>query len=154
MCTFAPLVALPSFTRVFIGGVGVDGNRRARLLRIQFRRPVHVRLASGGVRARLWSENLSLGGMFVRSDRTPRVGTHVLIWLEASGRVLPFALAEVVYRRTPEEAALYGGIPGFGVKFVGMRARARELVTVLVQTLMPHRAIGGRGAPQPIPLAG
>lgn len=130
----------------------MERTRKARQLRIRFRRPVHVRLASGGARARLFAENLSYGGMFIGALRTPKVGTRVLIWFEARGHVLRFAEAEVVFRREPEEAHLYGGRPGFGVRFTRMGPRARALLEVLVSAQLLRRALTPR-PPDPGPLA-
>jgi hypothetical protein len=79
----------------------------------------------------LSSANLSLGGMFVINDGEPVLcGTRVSLALEASGRLLDFAQAEVVHCAPT----------GFGVRFIHLRPRARALVEHLV-------ARGGTGGP-------
>jgi hypothetical protein len=66
--------------------------------------------------------NLSLGGMFVASETALPPGTAVALALEASGKQLEFAEAEVVWQAPS----------GFGVRFTKLRPRARALVEHLV----------------------
>jgi hypothetical protein len=80
----------------------------------------------------LQASNLSLGGMFVQAGAAPAMGTRVALTLEAAGRWLDFAEAEVAWV----------GTRGFGVRFTNLRPRARALIEHLV-------ARGGTGETSP-----
>jgi hypothetical protein len=114
----------------------------ARLPRVRFKHPVRVVPLDGQPRAwRVLSANISKKGMFLRMPEPLAPGTRVALSLEAGGRVLPFAQAEVVWRRT-HESAMPGRHAGFGVRFVSyMHPRAPELVTYLVANLDTGRPL-------------
>ena len=81
------------------------------------------------------ASNLSKEGMFLRMPTPFDAGTKVALSLEAGGRVLPFAQAEVVWRDL-DEAKSPGRAAGFGVRFTGfLHPRAHELVDYLVTNL-------------------
>jgi Tfp pilus assembly protein PilZ len=101
--------------------------------RISFPRPVHVlSLAGRATPKRLFSSNLSLGGMFVRTPAPLSKGERVRLSLEAKGRVLPFAEGEVTFTLPPSEAWGKGRLPGFGVRFTRLPGRSRALIEYLV----------------------
>lgn len=73
--------------------------------------------------------------MFLKMPTPFEMGTKVALSLEAGGRVLPFAQAEVVWRNL-EESKQPGRGAGFGVRFTGfLHPRAHELVDYLVDNL-------------------
>jgi hypothetical protein len=96
--------------------------RASRPPRVPFERLLGVTPDGQSGTALLHSINLSLGGMFVRAANAPTQGTRLALSLEAAGRWLEFAEAEVAW---------VGG-RGFGVKFTNLRPRARALVEHLV----------------------
>lgn len=110
---------------------------------MRFKRPVRVvPLEEGPPRAfRVIAGNLSRRGMFLQMPQPFAEGTQLALSLEAGGRVLPFAQAEVVWRE-------YGQAPitsGAGVRFTSfLHPRAHELVQYLVEHL-------DRGLPLPSP---
>lgn len=119
--------------------------------RVRFKHPVRVVPLGGAPRAyRLLASNLSSHGMFLAMPTPLEPGTRVALSLEAGGRVLPFAEAEVRWKRLqPQKGA--GAASGFGVRFVNyLHPRARELVEYLVANLdtgkpLPEPAASRRG---------
>ena len=82
--------------------------------RVRFKHPVRVVPIGGPPRAyRVLSANLSREGMFLKMPTPFDTGTKVALSLEAGGRVLPFAQAEVIWRDL-EESKLPGRGAGFG----------------------------------------
>jgi len=103
--------------------------------RVRFKHPVRVVPLGGSPRAyRLLSSNLSSNGMFLAMPTPLEPGTRVALSLEAGGRVLPFAEAEVRWKRLQPQKG--GAASGFGVRFVNyLHPRAQELVQYLVANL-------------------
>lgn len=62
--------------------------------------------------------NISTGGMFVRTERPLQVGTDVIVDVTFPGRETFCAQARVVRRVSPEQAAATGQIPGVGLELV------------------------------------
>lgn len=111
--------------------------------RIPFVRPVHVLSKTrGAAPIRLFSSNLSGGGIFLRASRAFPPGTRLELFLEAAGRVLPFAEGEVVFVLPPVVAHRAGRLPGFGVKFTRMAPKARALLEALVLRSGAHALLG------------
>ncbi|MBX5481593.1 MAG: AMIN domain-containing protein [Myxococcaceae bacterium] len=106
-----------------------------RLQRVPFTRPVHVQWAGAASRARrMLAGNLSLGGMFVRSNVAVAPGTKLSVALEARGRALPFAEAEVIWSSDPSQPTPPGRLPGFGLRFLRfLHPRAPALLDFLVR---------------------
>ncbi len=104
--------------------------------RVRFKHPVRVVPIGGPPRAyRVLASNLSKEGMFLRMPTPFDAGTKVALSLEAGGRVLPFAQAEVVWKDL-EESKAPGRGAGFAVRFTGfLHPRAHELVDYLVANL-------------------
>lgn len=101
-----------------------------RLERVPFPRPVHVSFLADGEglgeqSVRVEAENLSHGGMFVRTEEQPELGSAVSVGLEARGKIFPFAEGEVVWFKEPLDARP----PGFGVRFTKfLNPRSPELI--------------------------
>jgi hypothetical protein len=109
-------------------------NQRAP--RVPFQRPLAVTpIGEGDQRRQLQSLNLSLGGLFVKADEAPPLGTPISLELGAAGRYLGFAEGEVAWVRTR-------GDRGFGVRFTQLKPNAQALVEHLV-------ARGGTGDAKP-----
>src|SRR4051794_10531927 len=115
--------------------VGGEGGRQPALVRrIPFVHPVRVRpLSEVLLSERLFATDLSRGGMFVRSTRPLAPGTRLEIGMEAKGLILPFAQAEVAWRRTVDEASSQQKLPGFGLRFVELKPSSRALVEHLMR---------------------
>jgi hypothetical protein len=114
--------------------------------RVRFKRPIRVvPLIEGPPRAyRVLSGNLSKQGMFLSMPEPFQAGTRVALSLEAGGRVLPFAQAEVVWRNLVDTKHPVGGpgTSGFGVRFTNfLHPRAHELVQYLVDNLDTGRPL-------------
>jgi hypothetical protein len=103
----------------------MDGSFAPRAPRVPFARPVCITTGSDHAPLRLSAADLSRGGLFVACARPPATGTRVCVALHAAGRDLPFAEAEVAWRRER-------GNSGFGLRFTRLRPRAAELVELLV----------------------
>ncbi|HZH04280.1 MAG TPA: PilZ domain-containing protein [Myxococcaceae bacterium] len=113
-----------------------------RLLRVPFRRPVHVALLERQVpQQRLWAENLSSGGMFIRAAEPLEPGVRVSLSLESAVGLVPFAEGEVVWRRAYDENSERTAT-GFGLRFTSLRPESRALVDVFIK----H---GGTPVPSP-----
>ncbi len=84
---------------------------------------------------RTLTANVSHKGLFLRMPEPLPLGTKVALSLEAGGRVLGLAQAEVVWGRV-HESQLPGRFPGCGLRFTEfMHPRAEELVSYLVRNL-------------------
>ena len=103
--------------------------------RITFIRPMRVRPATFGVApVRLFSSNLSRGGVFLRSSRSWAPGTRLELFLEIGGHIRPFAEGEIAYTLCPPAAYEACRLPGFGVKFTSLGPRSQGLLEVLLQS--------------------
>ncbi len=118
--------------------------------RVRFKKAVRVvPLVDGPPRAfRVLSGNLSKQGMFLAMPEPLAEGTKVALSLEAGGRVLPFAQAEVMWRSVGEGDGTVqpgkgaAGGAGFGVRFTNfLHPRAHELVEYLVSNLDTGRPL-------------
>ena len=118
--------------------------------RVRFKHPVRVVPIGGPPRAyRVLASNISKEGMFLRMPTPFDAGTRVALSLEAGGRVLPFAQAEVVWRDL-EETKAPGCGAGFGVRFTGfLHPRAHELVDYLVANLDSGKPLNAPQAASP-----
>jgi hypothetical protein len=106
--------------------------------RVPFQRPLAITpigQGNGDERRQLEALNLSLGGLFVKADEAPPLGTPISLELGAGGRYLGFAEGEVAWVRTR-------GDRGFGVRFTQLKPNAQALVEHLV-------ARGGTGETKP-----
>jgi len=84
--------------------------------------------------------------MFLKMPTPFERGTKVALSLEAGGRVLPFAQAEVVWRNLEDSKPAAKG-NGFGVRFTGfLHPRANELVDYLVANLESGKPLVAPGA--------
>lgn len=110
--------------------------RQKRLSRVRFRHPIRVVTLDGQPRViRTLTANVSRKGLFLRMPEPLPLGTRVALSLEAGGRALALAQAEVVWGRA-NESQLPGRFPGCGVRFTEfMHPRASELVDYLVANL-------------------
>jgi hypothetical protein len=110
--------------------------RQKRASRVRFKHPIRVVTLEGQPRViRTLTANVSHKGLFLRMPDPLPLGTKVALSLEAGGRALALAQAEVVWGRL-NESALPGRYPGCGVRFTEfMHPRAQELVTYLVDNL-------------------
>jgi hypothetical protein len=128
--------------------------QRRKFPRMAFLRPVHVRVQDlRGPAQRMFSTNLSLGGMYIRTPQPPESGALVDLSLEARGRALPFARGVVAFSVPLEEGWFDGRPPGFGVRFVDLPQNSKNLVThilALRQAVKPRPRIS---AARPIPPA-
>jgi hypothetical protein len=103
--------------------------------RVKFNQMVRVvplsENTSGPPRAfRTAALNLSKRGIFVQMKEPFEPGTKVAISLEAAGRVLPFAEAEVSWKSQEQ------GRTGFGAQFVNfLHPESKALVNYLVDTI-------------------
>jgi Tfp pilus assembly protein PilZ len=111
---------------------------------------------------RVATANVSRGGAFFASARTPAVGARVEVALELPDASTVTLTGLCVHVRTPEQARAQGRAPGFGMRFDdapgGDLARLEALAQaagVPVEVRDDERDRGGgeplRGAPLPLP---
>ena len=86
--------------------------RQKRLSRVRFKHPIRVVTLEGQPRViRTLTANVSRKGLFLRMPEPLPLGTKVALSLEAGGRALALAQAEVVWGRV-QESQLPGRFPG------------------------------------------
>ncbi len=121
---------------------GVLIERQKRASRVRFRHPVRVVTLGGQQRViRTLTANVSHDGLFLLMPEPLPHGTKVALSLEAGGRALALAQAEVVWDRT-DQSELPDHAPGCGVRFTEfMHPRAKELVNYLVDNLDQGRPL-------------
>lgn len=107
--------------------------KNSRLSRTRFRYPIRVVTLEGEPKViHALTGNVSTTGLFVRMDELLPSGTKVALSLEAGGRALALAQAEVMWA-SPHGP---GRSPGCGVRFTEfLHPRAQELVDYLVKNL-------------------
>ncbi len=110
--------------------------RQQRESRVRFQHPIRVVTLERQPRViRTVTSNVSRDGLFVRMPEPLPTGTKVALSLEAGGRALALAQAEVVWTGA-DTTEVTERFPGCGVKFTEfMHPRAEELVRYLVHNL-------------------
>ncbi|MDP3155484.1 MAG: PilZ domain-containing protein [Archangium sp.] len=110
--------------------------RQQRESRVRFEHPIRVVTLERQPRViRTVTSNVSRDGLFVRMPEPLPTGTKVALSLEAGGRALALAQAEVVWTGA-DTTEVTERFPGCGVKFTEfMHPRAEELVRYLVHNL-------------------
>ncbi len=87
--------------------------------------PVEFLAKTGGERLTGRSKDISVGGMFVFTDRPLAFGIELVVHLHLPGQKAPFALPGVVrWSRTGE---------GMGIQFAMMGARETHAITELTR---------------------
>ena len=81
------------------------------------------------------TQNISAGGLFIRTEQPPDMEAVVDVALELPGGEPVEGKAVVVHRVTAEEARSRGVDPGIGVQFVHGDDRFRERIDQFVATL-------------------
>jgi hypothetical protein len=125
---------------------------------------VHVQAMGWDERMTLFTEDLSLGGAFIRTDRTIEKGTYLQLTFCIPSRPDLLAFAEVVRQVTPEQAAERTTSPVIGVQYLdpdpafleGMRSLVSELATIAPKpkaTISRPVPPAPRAAPAPVPKA-
>jgi uncharacterized protein (TIGR02266 family) len=122
-----------------------DSRTRGAERRVHPRVPLHSEIKiTYPDRERLFSEicaNASVGGMFIESPTPVEVGTIIRFELDlAALNVSVRGVGEVVWRR--QGTATTGGGSGFGIRFVEMDPRDRQMIYRIVD-----RFIQGGGQP-------
>lgn len=110
--------------------------RQQRDSRVRFQHPIRVVTLEGQPRViRTVTSNVSRDGLFLRMPEPLPPGMRVALSLEAGGRALALAQAEVVWTGA-DTTEVTERFPGCGVKFTEfMHPRAEELVQYLVHNL-------------------
>jgi Tfp pilus assembly protein PilZ len=106
---------------------------------------VHVQAMGWDERMTLYTEDLSLGGAFIRTTRTIEKGTYLQLTFCVPNRPDLLAFAEVVREVTPELAAERMTSPGIGVQYLdpdpsfvaGMKALVTEVATLASKPARP-----------------
>ncbi|MFT3707522.1 MAG: PilZ domain-containing protein [Archangium sp.] len=126
--------------------------QQKRASRVRFKHPVRVVTLDGQPRViRTLAANVSHKGMFVRMPEPLPMGTRVALSLEAGGRALALAQAEVVWARA-HESQLPGRFAGCGVRFTDfLHPRAQDLVGYLVDNLDRGKPLQAAPAERPLP---
>ena len=82
-----------------------------------------------------YTDNLSSGGTFVRTERTFEIGTSVHLVLSFPGLLKPVAIEGVVRWRSEDRD---GGGPGVGIEFTDYDESTRERLEEVVKALATH----------------
>lgn len=96
----------------------------------------HIRSAAGDPMPGMLIENISMGGLFLRTARELPIGTPLSIELVRRGLKRAIVLSgKVVSHTSALQAAARGSAPGLGVRFdpgpAALEARLQELMTAL-----------------------
>jgi uncharacterized protein (TIGR02266 family) len=94
-----------------------------------------VRFGSVEEFRREYATNISVGGLFIRTDDPPLMEAVVTVSLELPGGAPVEGKAVVVHRVTPEEAAQRKVDPGVGVQFVHGDDAFRDRIDKFVASL-------------------
>ena len=78
---------------------------------------VKVKCGSWDAASQLYTQNISRGGMFVRTPTPPDIGASVEIVVTLPDGAQSTLVGEVVRVVSPEEAAQTGGVAGMGLRF-------------------------------------
>jgi len=101
---------------------------------------VPIDLISAGHRTAAIGEDISLGGMFVRTDVPTRPGSPVGVVMTVEGRSLT-SVAWVSHVLAPSDASELGRDPGFGVMFADPQDPRDELFAVGVRQMIRGRQV-------------
>ncbi|MCA1828850.1 MAG: PilZ domain-containing protein [Myxococcales bacterium] len=93
---------------------------------------VAAHLRAGQDRTQCQVENVSLGGLFVRTDRMEEVGAEIFVDLVRPGWKKQLSLAA---RITSRVEALDGRIPGLGLQFLRVDGKQHERLRQLLREL-------------------
>ena len=118
---------------------GDPGHPNRKEPRVPFRSKVKVRCDNWDRVVSLYTQNISRGGMFLKTENPPVVGTELTIQLVLpDGRTLdlPATVAHVV---SPERAKMDKRTPGMGIFFQPLTAEQKEIVE---QILLDARGSG------------
>jgi uncharacterized protein (TIGR02266 family) len=100
--------------------------------RIHFATEVEVRFEELGDFVTEYSQNLSLTGMFLHTNRPHPPGSNFQFEFEiADGRPLIRGAGEVIWARGPEEAG--DELSGMGIRFISLDSQSREMVRWLIE---------------------
>lgn len=111
--------------------------RRKQQPRYPFREKVLVSVAGFDEASEEWSENLSGGGMFIKTETPQPIGTIVEIEIETQGedgRSVIHGLGEVVWTKEFRDA-VNRERSGMGVRFLSFRGRGREELEKLLKRI-------------------
>jgi uncharacterized protein (TIGR02266 family) len=111
--------------------------------RFALREQVQITIPSWSRLLDLQADDISQGGMFVRTEEPPARGERITVSITLpEGGTLELE-GEVVH---VVEARAGGPRPGFGVQFVGLTAERKSALRRLVRHAMSHSAIDGATA--------
>jgi molecular chaperone DnaK len=87
----------------------------------------------------LWTDNISRGGMFLKTDSPPPVGTKIGVRIQLQQGVLAFT-ATVMHAVDPKLARHLGRTAGIGIKFDEIPEKARQSLERYVQLIAQRPA--------------
>ena len=108
----------------------------ARQPRVPFERRVWVGNADvNGPMKRLWAQNLSKGGMFIRTREPFQLGSQLLVALDGAQEILPLAEGTVVWQRQARDSGESPDQPpGVGIAFTSLKPAVGVLLDTLVES--------------------
>lgn len=109
---------------------------------------IGVRLAERKALKAMWTENISKGGLFVRTDTPPPRGTILEVLISTPDGELALN-AEVVHVVDPKSSEAAGQQPGVGLAFVGVKAEQKRAIHQYVDGLADR--LSPEEAPSPSP---
>ena len=97
-----------------------------------------------------YAEDVSLGGMFIKTDTPPPKGSVIFLQFSLSdGSKLVEGLAKVAWCLSPAEAEASDRIAGMGVQFIHFDEESQAIVAEIVQRLDEVEAEARAAAGEP-----
>lgn len=121
--------------------------KRRKDPRQEFEGPVQVRCASWSEFVELYTQNISHGGVFVRSGNLPEFGVIISVQIQMPNlQVLKLEgrVAHVIDEATAKEKGIASG---FGVEFTNVTEEAVRAIAQLLQVAKKHQ----EAPPPPMP---
>jgi molecular chaperone DnaK len=97
----------------------------------------------------LWTENISRGGMFIRTESPPPIGTKIGIKIQLQQGALAFT-ATVVHAVDQAMARHLGRVAGIGIRFDEIPEQARQSLERYVQLIAQRAASQPRAQQAPV----
>jgi uncharacterized protein (TIGR02266 family) len=105
-----------------------------------FEEPVYAKCASWGEFLEVYARNISHGGLFVRTDELPEIGSRIELRIQTPDEKMFNVSARVAHVIDPQRAAVNGLPVGFGVEFVEVSGEQAETLARLIATAKRHEA--------------
>jgi uncharacterized protein (TIGR02266 family) len=108
--------------------------------RHEYGEPVYAKCATWGEFLEVYARNISHGGLFVRTDDLPEVGSPIELRVQTPDKKM-FTLSGRVAHVIDRQQATVNALPvGFGVEFVEVTSEQAETLARLIAIAKRHEA--------------